>query len=97
MEYVDTMAPRGGTDPLPAITKAFELQPEMIFLLIDPSDFPDKQAVISLVAKQNAKAKIKLNIIAFEGHDVENEKFLKELATQSGGIYKYISSKELAE
>ena len=52
-------------------------------------------AVIALVNKQNGKAKIKLNIIAFEGHDVENEKFLKELAAQSGGQYKYIASKDL--
>lgn len=95
-EYVDTMAPRGGTNPLPAITKAFELQPEMIFLLIDPSDFPDKQAVIDLVAKQNTKSKIKLNILAFEGKDAENEKFLKDLATQSGGVYRFITEKDLA-
>ncbi len=94
-EYVDTFAARGGTEPLPALEKAFAMQPDMIFLLIDPSDFPDKPKILELVNKQNAKAKIKLNIIAFEGKDPENEKFLKDLAAQSGGVYKFVNEKEL--
>lgn len=94
-DYVDTFAARGGTEPLPALEKAFAMQPDMIFLLIDPSDFPDKPKILEMVNKQNAKAKIKLNIIAFEGKDPENEKFLKDLAAQSGGVYKYVNQQDL--
>ena len=94
-DYVDTFAARGGTEPLPALEKAFAMQPDMIYLLIDPSDFPDKPKILEMVNKQNAKAKIKLNIIAFEGKDAENEKFLKDLAAQSGGVYKYVNQQDL--
>ena len=92
---MDTFAARGGTEPLPALEKAFAMQPDMIYLLIDPSDFPDKPKILEMVNKQNAKAKIKLNIIAFEGKDPENEKFLKDLAAQSGGVYKYVNQQDL--
>ena len=36
-----------------------------------------------------------LGKVAFEGKDPENEKFLKDLATQSGGVYRYVSAKDL--
>ena len=94
-DYVDTFAARGGTEPLPALEKAFAMQPDLIYLLIDPSDFPDKPKILEMMNKQNAKAKIKLNIIAFEGKDPENEKFLKDLAAQSGGVYKYVNQQDL--
>ena len=95
-EYVDSMQPRGGTDPLPAMTKAFALEPDLIYFFIDPTCFPDKKALVELVAEQNRKSPIKLNIIAFEGHDPENALFLKKLATESGGTYKFMSEKDLA-
>jgi hypothetical protein len=94
-EYVDTMAPRGGTNPLPALETAFKLQPELIYFLIDPSDFPDKKAVLDLVNAKAAGGKIKMNIIAFEGKDPENEKFLSDLAKSTGGVYRYVSEKDL--
>jgi hypothetical protein len=95
IDYVDTMAPRGGTNPLPALKKAFALGPEIVYFLIDPSDFPDKHAVLELV---NSKAKggtTKLNVIAFNGHDPENERFLQDLAKSTGGVYSFVTDVEL--
>jgi von Willebrand factor type A domain len=96
-EYVDTMAPRGGTNPLPALEKAFGLQPELIYFLVDPSDFPDKKAVLDLVNAKAAGGKIKMNIIAFEGNDPENNKFLQDLAKSTGGVYRFVTSKDLQQ
>ena len=95
-EYVDTMAPRGGTNPLPALEAAFKLQPELIYFLVDPSDFPDRKAVSDLVKAKAGGGKIKLNIIAFEGHDAENEKFLADLAKETGGVFKFVTKEQLA-
>jgi hypothetical protein len=94
-EYVDVMAPRGGTNPLPALEAAFKLGPELIYFLIDPSDFPDKKAVLDLVNAKAMGGKVKMNIIAFEGKDAENEKFLSDLAKSTGGVYRYVSEKDL--
>ena len=95
LEYVDAMAPRGGTEPLPGLEKAFALQPDLIYLFVDPSCFPDKKAILDLVVKQNLNHVTKLNIIAFEGGDPDNQKFLKELALRSGGLYRFLSEKDL--
>ena len=95
MEYIDGTAPRGGTDPLPALEKAYAQRPEIIYFLIDPSDFPDKKAVLDLVTARSAGGRVRLNVIGFEGHDPENESFLKSLAEKAGGTYRYVSEKEL--
>lgn len=96
-EYVDKAVSRGGTDPLPALTKAFEMKPDLIYFFIDPGDFPDKQAVLSLVHKHAADGKIKMNIIAFQHNDPENAKFLSNLAKETGGVYRFLSEKELEQ
>jgi hypothetical protein len=94
-DYVDAMAPRGRTDPLPALEKAFAQQPELIFLLMDPGDIPDKKAMLDLVISKAAGGKIKMNVIGFESHDAENEAFLKSLADSTGGHYSYVSKEDL--
>jgi hypothetical protein len=93
--YAEAMAPRGGTDPLPAFKRAFELRPQLIYFLIDPTDFPDRAAVLDLVRTQAGDGRVKLNIIAFQGHDAENERFLKDLANTTGGVYRFITAREL--
>ena len=96
-EYIRSMAPRGGIDPVPALTKAFALKPEVIFLMIDPSQLPNKKAILTLAGKDENK-KIRIDVIVVEGHsdDKENEKFLKDLAMQSGGVYKFVSASDLS-
>ena len=86
-DYVDKFTPRGPTDPLPALKTAFGMHPQLIYFLVDPSDFPDKKAVIDLVRKQAVAGKIKMNVTPFTGDDVEGEKFLKQLADETGGNY----------
>ena len=95
MDYIDSTAPRGATDPLPALEKAFSQQPDVIHFLIDPSDFPDKKAVLDLVTSKSTANHVKLNVIGFEGHDAENELFLKSLAEKTGGHYRYVREKDL--
>jgi hypothetical protein len=38
-----------------------------------------------------------LNIIAYEGNDVENNRFLRELAKRTGGVYRFVNERELRE
>jgi hypothetical protein len=95
VEYLDTMAPRGATQPLAAMERAFALQPDVVHLLIDPSDFPDQQAVLDLVKAKAAGGKIRLEIIAFEGRDEKTEAFLKSLAELTRGSYRFITQRDL--
>jgi hypothetical protein len=94
-DYVDKFTPRGPTDPLPALKTAFAMHPQLVYFLIDPSDFPDKNAVIDLVHRESAGGKVKMNIIAFEGHDAANEQFLSKLSKETGGQFKFITGADL--
>ena len=93
-DYFATTTPHGGPDPLPALQKAFALKPEAIFFFTDPTCFPDKKAMLELVNKAENKD-VRIDIIAFEGHDADNEEFLQSVAKQSGGFYKYVSATNL--
>jgi hypothetical protein len=75
------------------------MKPDLIYFLVDPSDFPDKQAVLDLVHKHDADGKIKMNIVAFPHNlddpnppppDPEVTTFLSKLAKETGGKYEYI-------
>ncbi len=96
-DYVDKFVARGTTDPLPALKAALALKPEVMYFLIDPSDFPDKTAVLELFRKSNPGKTIKLHTIAFIDHDVEDEKFLKQLAAENNGAFKYVSEEDLSK
>ena len=97
-EYVDNMAPRGGTEPLDPIAKAYAMKPDVIHLLMDPTDIPDHKAMMDLITKCSAGGKTKLNMIAFEGEgDEETSRFLKEIARSSGGVYTFKKAKDLAD
>lgn len=95
--YIAHVVTRGRTDPLPALRRGFLLKPDLIFFLIDPSDFPDKQAVVDLVRKNAFGGRTTMNIIAYAGHDEENEKFLKQLAAETHGVFAFKTVKEMQE
>jgi hypothetical protein len=95
--YIRKVPFRGGTDPLPALRRAFAMQPDLIYFLIDPGDFPDKQAVLDLVRQKASGGRTTMNIIAFEHHDEENEKFLKQLAEETHGVFAFKTIREMQE
>jgi len=94
-DYVDKYAPRGPTDPVPAIKVAFGMHPELIYFLCDPSDFPDPKGTIALFKSLNVGGTVHVNTIAFLEHDEEGEKTLKQIASDSGGIFKYVSEADM--
>ena len=95
LDYVEKFAPSGPTDPMPALTRAFAMKPELIYLLCDPSDFPDKKAVIDLIHKNNPNNKIMINCIGFEVHDDASKKYLDDIAKETKGMHKDIGAKDL--
>ena len=95
LDYIEKLAPSGPTDPMPALTRAFAMKPNLIFLLCDPSDFPDRKATIDLIHKNNPDNKIVINCIGFEVHDDASRKYLDDIARETGGIHKEVTGKDL--
>ena len=89
-DYMDSMLPRGNTDAAPAIKSAFDLKPDLIYFMIDPTDFAKKdiQAIFAL-ARARSGGKIPIHVIAFE-QDEEGRIFCQSLADMTGGTYQFV-------
>jgi len=92
VEFVDSVIAQGQTDPSGALERAFELQPDAIYLLTD-GEF-DK-ATVGLVKRLNAAGKVKVHTIGFIYR--AGEPILKDIAAQNGGEYKFVTEKDLAD
>jgi len=89
-EFIDGISPQGETDPSDALSRAFAVKPELIYLLTD-GQF-DK-AIIDQVAKANVGKKVTVHTIAFLYHD--GDAVLKEIASQNKGTYKFVAESDL--
>ena len=89
--------PSGQMDPLPTISRAFEVlskeeagEEKVIFLVTD-SDFPDNEAVIQLCRKLNEKKDVRIFTLLVGSEakaSAPAEEMMKAIASQSGGQYK---------
>ena len=94
-EFMNILSPHAAFDLMPAMRKAIAMRPEVLFLFIDPTDIPDAKAFDDLITANCGKGKTKLVILAFEGRDAENEGFLKALAEKTGGVYRFVTQRDL--
>lgn len=80
--------PRGGTKPRTAFLQVFSLEtrPDVIFFLTDGeiTNFDAQE----LVAMNNRGKKVVINTIAFG--DPSSQDLLKDIAAQSGGVYRFV-------
>jgi DNA-directed RNA polymerase subunit RPC12/RpoP len=89
-EFIDSVIPQGETDPSDALSRAFAVNPELIYLLTD-GEF-DK-AIVGQVAKANAGKKVTVHTIGFLYK--MGEKILKDIAAQNNGTYKFVAESDL--
>jgi hypothetical protein len=95
-EFLVRQFPRGATDPVPTISRAFEVlakepagEEKVIFVLTN-WDFPDNEAVIRLCRELNTKKDVRIFTVLIGAPHREGEGAMKAIATQSGGRYKYV-------
>jgi len=99
-EFVDGIIAQGETDPSKALERAFEVKPELIYLLTD-GEF-DK-AMVDLLKRLNRDQKITVHTIGFwswrsrqDSDPPSGEEVMKIMADQNGGNYKAIYKEDLA-
>jgi hypothetical protein len=90
-EFIDGVIPQGETDPSEALKRAFEVKPEVIYLLTD-GEFD--RAIVGLIGSINKGKDVDVYTIAFL--TAMGEEVLKEIAEQNGGKYKYVGEQDLA-
>lgn len=90
--WLDQISPGGGTSPMPAFQRAFALEttPDVIFFLTD-GQIP--AGVATQVANLNrGSRRCVINTIAFG--DPRSQDQLKEIANESGGLYRFVRVNE---
>jgi hypothetical protein len=96
-KFLETVTPREETNPIPALELAFKEKPDLIYLLTD-GDFPDNAAVLNRIHQLDKDAKVKINTIAFVAdtdNDTEFMALLKQIAQETGGVYRYVRESDL--
>jgi hypothetical protein len=95
-DFMDRVAPRGATAPEAALQAAFAQRPQAIFLLTD-GDFPDNQLVIDTIKRLDADNAVSVNTIALIDRGEMYEKVLQQIATATGGVFRFVSQEDLAD
>ncbi len=97
VDFLETVRATGATNPLPALTRAFDLLDKagpggkVLYLLTDGA-FPDNSGVAALVKARNADKKVRINTILYGSQSMEAQNLLERIAESSGGSYKYTSA-----
>ncbi|MCP4590472.1 MAG: VWA domain-containing protein [bacterium] len=89
-EFLAAVQPKGGTDPIPAMRKAFAVNPDVIYLLTDGKFEPP---LLDALRKWNKRKKVRIFTIAYV--DPTGAELLKRIAAEHNGEYRYVSEYEL--
>lgn len=88
-QFISSVQPDGGTDHMPALKKALRYQPEHLFFLTD-ADQPILSARELHDIKTANNGRTQIHCVEFgKGPEISADNFLKKLARENGGTYRY--------
>lgn len=90
IEFIKSIAPIGQTDPSDALTRAFQLKPDTIYLLTDGEFEP---SVMDLLLTLNSGLKVTVHTICFIYSN--GERLLQEIARTHKGTYRFVGENDL--
>lgn len=94
-EFIQKQIAQLGTRPSGAISQAFALNPQLIFVLTDGFDQGDPQAILEQFRKLNRDKKVKINTILLKNvPDPELVRLLKTIAEENGGTYREVEPQD---
>lgn len=95
-QYVTQTEPDLGTDHMPAIKMALKLVPDVMYFLTDADEPQLSAPELAEIARLN-QGRTRIHTIEFgKDNDLGLENFLKKLARQNGGTYRYHDVRQLA-
>ncbi|MBL7218829.1 MAG: VWA domain-containing protein [Phycisphaerae bacterium] len=102
VEFLKPVCASGKTDPIPAINRAFDVLKRkrgsagdvaVIYLLTD-GVFPENDSVLETIRRRNAGRRIRINTILYGNRPPIAEEVMTRIASDSGGVYRFISRDE---
>ncbi len=95
--FVGGITADGGTDRLPALRAAVQMNPDVIFFLTDADD-PMSASELGEIAELNRRAGVVISTIEFgRGPATKSKNFLTELARATGGQYGYVDTTQFSK
>jgi len=93
---IDEVYPEGQTDPIPAIQKALQSRPDVMFLLSDGDFNQQNKDVVEAIRDRNPRKRTIINTILFI-YDirVEGENVLETIARENRGTYKHVTEDDV--
>ncbi len=94
-EYLQNVVPRGQTDPVPALERAFAVlqgarkQGLVIYLLTD-GRFPDNQKVLDVIDRLNTGRTVQIFTYLYGNRPPEAVAVMKRIAAENNGGYRYV-------
>lgn len=85
--FLETVNPSGSTDPLPALYRAFDYKPDLIYLLSDGLRFPPD--IVERLDTLNRNRETVISTIAYL--DPLGREVLEQIAREQGGEFVFVS------
>ena len=89
--FLDEVEPKGSTKPENAMARAFDLEPDLIYLLSDGVDFDAD--LLNKLNEWNRDRKVKIFVIGYL--DRTGREILERIAREHGGEFKFVSEYDL--
>ncbi len=89
-EFLDTVQPEGNTDPIPAMRRAFAVNPDVIYFLTD-GEFDPK--LLKRLRKWNHNKQVRIFTIAYVSQ--RGGALLEQIAREHNGEYRFVSEYDL--
>ncbi len=91
--FLDQIAPMGGTDPRPAMRRAFAVEPDLIYFLTDGEFEGHAQSMFSMLDKLNRMRDVRIFTIAYVNQ--RGGAVLERIAREHNGEYRFVSEDEI--
>jgi hypothetical protein len=93
-EFIDTTMPEGMTQPIEAMRRAFQLNPDLIYFLSD-GDIPEADLLKENLRTWNRKEEVRIFTIAYVS--AAGRQLLEEVAREHNGAFRFVSEYDLRD
>ncbi len=91
--FLDEISPMGGTDPRPAMRRAFAVEPDLIYFLSDGEFDEHAESLMSMIDKLNRGRLVRIFTIAYVNQ--HGGAVLERIAREHNGQYRFVTEDEI--
>lgn len=103
LDFIEKVVARGGTNPIPALTRAFDTldhassKPGKVIYLLTDGAFSDNEKVLALIRDRNKKKDVFINTFLYaapKDNEAGAAETMKKIASENHGLFKQVDPDE---